>query len=369
MLQILLPLIGALLLISACQSTAPRKAASADATKDPRMEGLDPEQVQKLHDLFKGVMTSRHGSTTSPKKYLGSEKVQRAVFLKTQGCARGTFEVAENLDSSLSVGLFESASKRPAYMRISSDTTPDTPDQKNGTVGISIKVLDVPGKKVLLGEEDNMTQDFLLQNHPVFFVNNFADFLFLFTDPVQISQQPNGTELLAHYQKILDVDMVKEVKDVLATSYWSTTPYKFGENLIAKYKVVPCSMGSKTPSQEPNYLATSLKKDLEKKGACFEFQVQTRPNDLTGQALLEKATEPWDEKTFKPHTVGRLHFPAQNIDIHAQKCEDMAFTVWHSLPAHQPLGSINKGRGLIYKILSDYRRHERNGYPILEPTN
>ncbi len=221
----------------------------------------------------------------------------------------------------------------------------------------------------LLGEEDFKTHDFLLQNHPVFFVNNFADFLSIFSDPPEeITKQPNGVAFLAKYQKILDVDMVKEVKNVMKTNYWSTTSYKFGEDRIAKYKVTPCSHAKVVLNNDPNYLAAAMKKDFASSGACFDFQVQVRPNDSLASDLIERATEEWDEKVFQPQTVGRILIPPQDIDSQAKKCEDMSFTAWHALPEHKPLGSINKGRGIIYKMLDDYRRHERNGLIIQEPT-
>lgn len=363
------------LLLSSCQVNPPSRTPSQEtpptpiATTDPRVQGLDMKLVQDIAALFKGAMVQRHGTTDAPKKFMGGSNVQRAVFLKTHGCAKGTFEVPANLDPALKVGLFSAPFKKTTYVRISSDTSPDTADQKNNTVGMSIKILDIPGKKILPGEEDFKTHDFLLQNHPVFFVNNLADFLSLFSDPPSgITNQPGGDALLAKYQRILDVDMPKEVKNVMASNYWSTTPYQFGVGRIAKYKVAACSAGTLTKSSDPNYLATLMKKDFAAKGGCFEFQVQVRPDDKTGQALTELATTSWDEKVFKPKTVGRIVIPPQDISANATKCENMEYTAWHALPEHQPLGSINKGRGIIYKMLSDYRRYERNGLQVQEVT-
>jgi hypothetical protein len=360
-------------LLSSCQLSQPARNPSQEKStnitaNDPRIENMDMKLVQDIADLFKGAMTQRHGTSDSPKKFMGSANVQRAVFLKTHGCAKGTFEVPANLDPILKVGLFSSAFKRTAYVRLSSDTPPDTADQKNSTVGLSIKILDVPGKKILPGEEEFKTHDFLLQNHPVFFVNNLPDFLSLFSDPPsEITNQPGGDALLAKYQHILDVDMPKEVKNVMASNYWSTTTYQFGVGRIAKYKVAPCSKGTLTKSNDPNYLATLMKKDFAAKGGCFDFQVQVRPDDQTGKALTEMATADWDEKVFKPMTVGRITIQPQDISANALKCENMEFTAWHALPDHMPLGSINKGRGIIYKMLGDYR-HQRNGIQLQDVT-
>jgi catalase len=364
----------ALFVFAACQTKPTSRNVAQDpmadlSPTDPRIEGMDLKLVQKISDLFKSGMTARSGTTEAPKKYLGSDHVRRAVFLKTHGCAKGTFEISDKLDSSLKVGLFSSGFKKTAYVRLSSDTSPDTPDQQNSTVGISIKILDVDGKKLLPGEENFRTHDFILQNHPVFFVNNLADFLSIFSDPPdEITNQPGGKDLLAKYHQILDVDMVKEVPNVMLSNYWSTTTYQFGADHIAKYKVIPCVTVKSGVSEDPNYLAKTMKKDFAVHGGCFDFQVQLRPNDSNAAQIAEHASDDWDEKLFPPQTVGRVTIPTQNIDVNAAKCEDMSFTAWHALPEHKPMGSINKGRGLIYKMLGDYRRHERNGLPIQEPT-
>jgi hypothetical protein len=43
----------------------------------------------------------------------------------------------------------------------------------------------------------------------------------------------------------------------------------------------------------------------------------------------------------------------------------MAFSPWHGITAHQPLGIIGRARKYIYPILSDYRG-ALNGCPIHE---
>jgi len=47
--------------------------------------------------------------------------------------------------------------------------------------------------------------------------------------------------------------------------------------------------------------------------------------------------------------------------------EQLSFTPWHSLPEHQPLGSINRARRVIYEAVSEFR-HRINGTKRMEPT-
>jgi hypothetical protein len=60
----------------------------------------------------------------------------------------------------------------PAAVRFSNDTVPRRPDL-NTTLGIAVKLIGVPGSKLLV--ENAPTCDFLLQNHDVFFVDTAFD--------------------------------------------------------------------------------------------------------------------------------------------------------------------------------------------------
>jgi len=347
-------------------------ASAADPMQAPWLEGLSDQKAlefQQLGDqvtqLFMGVMKSRHGTPDQPKAYLGSLKAQRAVFLKTHGCAKGRFEVQKDIPSELKVGLFAQSSIKPVYVRISSDTVPTTPDADMSTVGISIKVTQVPGRKILPGEETESTQDFLLQNHHVFFVDNAVDFYRIFADAKQLETE--NPAKFARYRQILDVDMTKQVNNVFETQYWSTTPYKFGTQNFAKYKVTPCGDAQTTPAPlqpDPNYLSGGMFEQMRSRGACLQFQVQLRKEGMP----LDESTVEWGEDISPPITVAKIHLPAQDMRELQNQCEDFSFTAWHSLPEHQPEGSVNKLRGMVYSNLSQYRRQVMNQVLKAEPT-
>ncbi|MBF2075025.1 MAG: hypothetical protein IGS50_14865 [Synechococcales cyanobacterium C42_A2020_086] len=48
--------------------------------------------------------------------------------------------------------------------------------------------------------------------------------------------------------------------------------------------------------------------------------------------------------------------------------EALSFTPWHALPAHQPLGSINRARKAIYQAGSE-QRHQEMKVAVEEPTS
>src|SRR5438067_1903358 len=111
--------------------------------------------------------------TMTPRILAGQSPARRAVFLKPHGVAHGTFAVDPGVPPNLAVGVFALQSF-PCWVRFASDTLPLIPDPGT-TLGIGIKLVGVPGPKLLPGEESATTQDFLLQFIDRFFVPNAAE--------------------------------------------------------------------------------------------------------------------------------------------------------------------------------------------------
>ncbi|MFY0531773.1 hypothetical protein [Nannocystis pusilla] len=95
------------------------------------------------------------------------------MFLRLHGAAHGRFEVRADLPAELQVGVFAPGAVHRAWVRFSSDLQPGRPDL-GGTLGVGIKLFDVDGPKLLEPDEEARTHDFILQNHPVFFVDDAA---------------------------------------------------------------------------------------------------------------------------------------------------------------------------------------------------
>src|SRR5205823_769228 len=101
---------------------------------------------------------------------------RRSVHAKMQACVRAKFDVEPDLEPELRHGLFGAPRSYPAWIRFSNGSGKIEPDTQNDAHGMAIKVLEVDGPKILPGEEAERTQDFVLIDHPVFFIQNPADF-------------------------------------------------------------------------------------------------------------------------------------------------------------------------------------------------
>ena len=320
--------------------------------------GCDEDPIEGLRQMF---VDYAQGRTI----LAGRDPATRPVFLRLHGVAHGTFEIRPDLPEELRVGVFAQKPSYPVWVRFSSDVQPGSPDFK-GTCGIGIKLFGVEGEKMLPPQTDASTLDFILQNMDVFFSDTAKD-MCEFT-----CQSLNGKldEYLASHPttaRILE-EMEKIVDSVLETPYWSGLPFRFGEGRYVKYKLEPEEAPPaecKPDYDDPYYLRADLHRRLARGGARFRFMVQLR----TGDSMpLDQATVGWSEKESPPIHVATLILPQQDLDTRNQSeyGENLAFNIWRTLRAHEPVGSIAEARKVVYRASAKSRR-DVNGLPVGEP--
>ena len=160
----------------------------------------------------------------------------------------------------------------------------------------------------------------------------------------------------------------RRVENPLRIQYWSQTPSALGPHAV-KYTAMP--RASNRPStvdrQAENYLELAMAEELSSSDACFDFMVQLQADEHA--TPVEDPTIPWSERVSPFNAVATIRIPRQEFGSDEQKqfAENLSFTPWHSLPAHRPLGGINRVRRATYEAISRFR-HERNGEPRAEPS-
>lgn len=286
----------------------------------------------------------------------GEQPAKRAVFRKVHGIAHGEFQIKSDLPAEYKVGVFGQKDSYPVWVRFSSDTAPNATDLE-ATSGIGIKLYDVEGDK-LLG--DGTTQDFILQNHDVFFVDD-AQAMCEFTR-AGVVEADYDSYLKTHETtaRILD-EMAKKEASVLTTTFWSGLPYKLGNNRPVKYKLEPEQAVDGEPFDSSNYLAIDLERRLRNKEARYRFMVQFQQDGDP----IDQATVRWEGPWIQ---LATLVLPTQDITTRGQAeyGENLAFNPWHSLAEHEPLGSLSAARKITYAA-SAATRHAANGISNNEP--
>ena len=312
-----------------------------------------------------------HLSVTDPNE---KPLVPRGQHMKGHGCVRAKFEIAPDLPAALRHGVFAQPRVFDAYVRFSNGKGWD--DRQGDAHGMAIKLLGVPGEKLLADEKDATTQDFILFDNPVFFIRDVADYVPFMGDfrnlkasGITFGKIVAGLKLFfsPYYMwRLLRITGSKKPDSPLRITYWSTTPYRLGDAAV-KYRATPDLAGAPPVYQvdSPDKLRLAAVAHLKDHEARFDFfvQVQTDPATMP----VEDPTVEWNGPYQK---VATLRIPPQQFDTTERKSfgENLSFTPWHSLPDHRPLGGINRARRDIYLAISK-QRHELNGVPRREPTD
>jgi len=303
----------------------------------------------------------------------GSPHTPRDAHPKSNGCVRAEFTVEADVPEALKVGLFAAPKTYGAWIRFSNGFPHSQADKKRDVRGAAIKVVGVPGEKVLEDEKDAVTQDFLLANHPTFFVKDVADYVELITainagKPISFFLGWNPLRWRLIELKNFVQALFKSVPSPTGIRYWSQVPYRCG-NRPCKYSLVPRVIPQvpATPTTTDNYLRAALKAQLAAGDVVLDFMVQLQTSQR--QMPVEDSRWLWSESRSPFIKVATIRIPAQDFD-NAERdtfAENLSFTPWHTLPEHAPLGGINRCRRIVYQAISKIR-HTANGVLRQEPT-
>ncbi|GIZ11746.1 catalase family protein [Pseudomonas sp. NCCP-436] len=308
-------------------------------------------------------------------------RVLRDAHAKAHGCVRAEVQVIENLDPALRHGVFsEPGHTWQAWMRLSNGNAYPQFDRVRDARGMALKLLDVPGEKLMKSSAHAREQDFVMFNHPVFFVRDVAEYRSNF------AAQAEGKKALAFFPSwdprswefrhllIALKTLAPAPESPVATTYNSIAPFKLGP-LNIKYRVVPAPQNCppyELPEQNtdlPNFLRNALYQQLslDRSAACFELQVQ-RQNPEHYMPIEDTSVE-WSEAVSPFETAARIHVPAQDFDTREQNlfCDNLSFNPWHALPEHRPIGGINRLRKSVYEAVSAYRQQRNAADQVATP--
>jgi hypothetical protein len=350
---------------------APPAPATADSVPKPSLAGVpqepaqmsEKEAIRRIRQLIERQVLAAYKN--------GQRPAQRDAHAKQHGCVRASFTVSASLPPALRQGIFASAHTFHAWIRLSNAVGTD--DREGLARGMAIKLLGVPGKKILPDEADETTQDFLLVNYPVFNVRTASDYVDFLTKS-DAGQLPLFFRTHPDSERITSAVAAQPINNPLLQRYFSMTPYALGR-IKVKYSAKPVSCVSRrvlhdetgAHSASPDYLRAAMKATLDSGSSCFVFMVQRETDPAT--MPIDDSTVLWSEKSSPFVEVASITIPEQRFDSAEQQdlCENLSYTPWHALPEHHPLGTINRIRRVVYDAISSLR-HRLNGIPRQEPS-
>ena len=322
--------------------------------------------------------------------------VTRDAHPKAHGCVRATFTVVQSLRNEFSHGVFIAGKKYQSWIRFS-NALKIRHDLVRDARGMAIKLVGVEGENVTPW---STSQDFLLVTHPAFFVSNaeqYVDFpaaVFKVTPIISFNFR-----LMRFFFGVSPprfrwrgawalMRSLKWTSSPLVLSYFSQVPLSMGPGRAAKFRVVPKQgpgirggfcfflkvlvsfipwIGKLVSRRWENLLRDRLRSSLESKGASFDFEVQLC-REGTGTPI-DDATVPWRSRLSPFVKVARIDIaPGQKPDTTEMLAfaEHLAYSPWHALPDHRPLGSINEVRRVVYDRIAVFR-HRANRLILRDP--
>lgn len=310
----------------------------------------------------------------------------RSVHAKSHGVLKGELAVLAGLPAQLAQGLFAKPGRYAVAMRFSTLPGDILDDSVSTPRGLAVKVIGVEGAR-LPGSEGDATQDFVMVNSPAFAAPTSAKFLANLkllaatTDKAEglkkaMSAVARGTESLVEAfggKSPMITTMGGQAKThILGETFYSQVPILYGD-YIAKFAVVPIfdlSRLTDVPVEtngNPTVLRDAVAQYFVSHGGEWEFRIQLC-TDLETMPI-EDASVVWPENQSPYVAVARLKAgPQPSWDAEKVKAidEGLAFSPWHGLAAHRPLGSVMRARNTTYTSSAEFRA-THNRCPIHEP--
>ncbi|WP_324680424.1 catalase family protein [Hymenobacter sp. GOD-10R] len=311
----------------------------------------------------------------------------RDAHAKSHGVLRGELHLYPHLPEHLAQGLFAQVRTYPVIIRLSSAPGAIGSDKQSTFKGMAVKILGVEGPKFLPDQAGELTQDFLLVSDPVIPTGDIKSYHDMQLKLEQFAHTPEAVqEAVATVSRLANkalnaVGVDPQINPLgpghphyhlLGETYHSMGAFRYGD-YVAKLSAAPHSANlQELIGKEVAVTDDSTWRDLvvdffRSQGAEYELRAQLC-TDLTTMPV-EDASVAWPAEQSPYQPIGKLVIPAQEAYSPARRVfadDVLSFNPFHCLPAHQPLGSINRARLKAYEASSAYRHH-MNAQPRREP--
>ncbi|WP_409520928.1 catalase family protein [Pseudomonas sp.] len=348
---------------------------------EPSFEQIPDDEAE----TSKALAETLHGILETTFK--DNAHANRSVHAKAHGLLHGHVEILDNLPPALAQGAFAKPGTLPVVLRLSTNPGDILNDKVSTPRGLAIKIIGVDGPR-LPGSEGDTTQDFVMQNAKAFTAPTPKAFLKTLnmlaatTDKAPRTKQAVSAvlrgveatlEALGGESGALKSLGGHPLTHILGESFSTVVPVLYGP-YFAKIAVVPVSpeLTALTDKKldagdDADVLRTVVSEFFDQHAAVWEIRVQLATS--IEQMPIEDATVQWPEDQSPYVTVARISVaPQPSWDADKQRAIDdgMAFSPWHGLAAHRPLGGVMRVRKPSYEMSAGFRA-AHNGCPIHEP--
>lgn len=315
-------------------------------------ESIPPNEAA----VFEGLATELGALQ---KRLSEKQGMRRALHAKPNVVARAHFEVAADVPADLRVGPFASPAKFDAVVRFSNGGPVVREDRRPDVRGIGVKLIGVPGPKLIPGLENCVTQDFLaILSEAVPFkgpeefvwvlVNSLKPLTFLPKALVHLGPGRAFTLL-----STLNRGLGQPIYPLHCNHYFSALPIQFGAEAV-KYGFKPLDADPNAPSTKES-VGPPFAKRLAQGPLRWAFQVQRFDSETT--TPIEDPMVTWNTPWT---TLGTLTLPQQDVESASGKsfstwAENLSFDPWHAPVEFRPLGATMRARNAAYRVSTQTR--------------
>ncbi len=348
---------------------------------DSSLEVVQPDEDEVQAEM---IRVFRKIQETTLKDY---GHAVRGVHAKSHGLLTGRLTVLPDLPPTLAQGLFAAPGSYDVVLRLSTNPGDILDDSVSTPRGLAVKVIGVSGER--LPEAEGETQDFVLANAPTFTAPDARAFLKSLkllaatTDTPQVFKKVFSAALRGLEGAIEAVGGKSATlislgghpeTHILGETFYSQAALRWGD-YVAKVAVAPVAPAltaltgaSLNVNGKPNGLREAVSEFFRAHEGVWELRAQLLTDRET--MPVEDASTPWSEEESPYVPVARITVAPQESwsDDKIRRLDDgLAFSPWHGLAAHRPLGSVMRARRAVYPRSAGFRA-EHNGCPIHAPT-
>jgi len=266
------------------------------------------------------------------------------------------------------------------------------PDTVSTPRAVAIKVIGVPGERVpeSVGED---VQDFLMVNGPAFVRSGPKAFLrdsrllAMTTEKAPetkkvVSAVLRGTEaaIEAVGGKSATIRSMggEPHANPLGETYFTQVPFLYGP-YMAKFSLTPLSpelqalKGEALETDEDDAQRDAINHFFAPgKGVAAEWELRVQLCTDLEKMPVEDASVEWPQELSPYIAVAKLVIPAQvawDASISPELEDKTAFTPWHALAAHRPLGAVNRARKVVMAASRQFRSGFNGQCPMHDSSN
>jgi hypothetical protein len=297
------------------------------------------------------------------KKHAEGGKLLRGLHAKGNAGVAAELTVLDGLPEEARVGIFGRPGSYRGWARFSNGAGCRFSDRRHDVRGFALKLVGVPGAKLIPGLENATTQDFLAIRTPSTPFRDAYEFMWF------VGAADNPALLLpraiGRFGLMRTIRIVRQVSrgvgapmpSLATTRYFSALPIQFGAYAV-RYAFTPQQTDRGSNSASPQYLREELAERLQRGPLHWDFGVQFFVDEA--RTPIEDASREWLESDAPLVTLARLTLPQQDLDSPrglklAEMVEKLSFDPWHAPVEFRPLGNMMRARNHAYRLSTQTR--------------